>query len=217
MDTTEAAGRTPDDRLTDEPGGRVGAPPAADAAAPDGSGADERQVVSTAIRSQRSTKDIVISLLVLLVPIALLIGLGRVFLGADTPTQVDPAPTVQQARAANLFPVGGVTGLDDDWRTVTADFRRGDTGATLRIGYLTPGDDGVQLVQSSVPAEQLLPAELTRTGQPQGAVEIGGRSWQRYSARAGELALVLLEPARTVIIVGPAPEDELRELAASLT
>ncbi|MEE6256979.1 DUF4245 domain-containing protein [Plantactinospora sonchi] len=216
MDTTEAAGRTPDDRLTDEPGGRDASPPAADAA-PDGSGADQRQVVSTAIRSQRSPRDIVISLLVLLVPIALLIGLGRAFLGADTPTEVDPAPIVQQARAANLFPVGEVTGLGDGWHTVTADFRRADTGATLRIGYLTPDDDGVQVVQSSVPAERLLPDELTRDGQPRGAVEIGGRSWQRYTARADELAFVLLEPGRTVIVVGPASEDELRRLAASLT
>ncbi|ROT32149.1 DUF4245 domain-containing protein [Micromonospora sp. HM5-17] len=223
MDTAPSIGRTPDDRLPDQPGAdgpdarTVGPEAPAD---PPGAADPEhvrREVVSTAIRSQRSTRDIVLSLVVLLVPIALLIGFGRVFLGADTPTEIDPAPTVQLARAANVFPVSEATGLGDGWRTVSADFRRGDTGATLRIGYLSPDDDGLQLVQSNVPAEELIPAELTRAGQPQGTVEIAGRGWQRYTARAGELALVLLEPGRTVIVVGQAPEEDLRHLAASLT
>ncbi|MBE1487031.1 hypothetical protein H4W31_002669 [Plantactinospora soyae] len=174
------------------------------------------QVVPTAIRSQRSTKDIVISLLVLLVPIALVLGFGRVFLNADQPTVVDPAPAIQQARAANAFPVSEPTGLGDQWRTVRADYTRGDAGASLRIGYLSPDDSGLQLVQSNIPAEQLLPAELTRSGQPQGATELGGRSWQRYTARPGELALVLLEPDRTVIVVGQVPEGDLRQIALSL-
>nr|WP_323373971.1 DUF4245 domain-containing protein [Plantactinospora alkalitolerans] len=177
---------------------------------------DADQVVPTAIRSQRSTKDIVISLLVLLVPIALVLGFGRVFLGADQPTVVDPAAAVQQARAANAFPVSEPTGLGDGWRTVRADFTRGDSGASLRIGYLSPDDGGLQLVQSNTPAEQLLPAELTRNGQPQGTTELGGRTWQRYTARAGELALVLLEPDRTVIVVGRVPEGDLRQIALSL-
>jgi hypothetical protein len=173
-------------------------------------------VVPAAIRSQRSTKDVVISLLVLLVPIALMIGFGRVFLGADQPTVVDPAPTIQQARAANAFPVSEPTALGDGWRTVRADFKREDSGASLRIGYLSPDDGGIQLVQSSIPAEQLLPAELTSGGQPQGATELAGRNWQRYSARPGELALVLLEPDRTVIVVGRVPEGDLRRIALAL-
>ncbi|WP_405113723.1 DUF4245 domain-containing protein [Micromonospora sp. NBC_01405] len=164
-------------------------------------------------RSERSPKDMAISLLVLLVPIVLLLAFYRGFLGGDQPSTVDPAPALEQAHAANAFPVSQPTGLGDDWKTVSASYRSVEGGSSLRIGYLTPEGRGAQLVQSSVPPEQLLPAELTAEGQPQGPTELGGRSWQRYTARGNEQALVLLEPDRTVIVVGDARENELRRLA----
>ncbi|WP_416901102.1 DUF4245 domain-containing protein [Micromonospora echinospora] len=167
-------------------------------------------------RSERSPKDMAISLLVLLVPIALLLAFYRGFLGGEEPTTVDPAPAVEQARAANVFPVAEPSGLGSDWQTVTARFQQTEQGASLRLGYLTPEGRGVQLVQSNVPVEQLLPQELTDQSQPQGALDLAGRSWQRYTARGNERALVLLEPARTVIVVGDATENELRELADSV-
>ncbi|MEV4757655.1 DUF4245 domain-containing protein [Micromonospora sp. NPDC049559] len=168
------------------------------------------------LRSERSPKDMALSLLVLLVPIALLLGFYRVFLGGDDPVPVDATPTIAEARAANAFPVSEPQGLDPKWRTVSAQFRRGDDGATLRVGYLSPDGEGVQLLQSNVPAERLLPVELTDKSRPQGPSELAGRSWQTYTARAGERALVLLESGRTVIVVGSAREEELRSLAGAL-
>ncbi|MEH1015389.1 DUF4245 domain-containing protein [Micromonospora sp. CPCC 206060] len=164
----------------------------------------------------RSPKDMAISLLVLLIPIALLLGFYRVFLGGDEPTTVDPAPVITQARSANAFPVSEPAGLAAGWRTVSARYQPVDGGATLRLGYLSPDGRGVQVVQSNVAPEKLLPAELTREGQPQGTTQLDGRSWQRYTARSNEQALVLLEPNRTVIVVGAAREQELRELAGAL-
>ncbi|MEV0727587.1 DUF4245 domain-containing protein [Polymorphospora sp. NPDC050346] len=167
-------------------------------------------------KSERSPKDMAISLLVLLVPIALIFGVYRVFFGADQPVVIDPAPAVAQARASGAFEVIDPTGVDDDWRPVTANFNGADGTATLRVGFVSPEGEGVQLVQSDVPAETLLPQELTADGQPQGVIEIGGRTWQRYTARPGERALVLLEPERTVMVVGSATEAELRDLADGL-
>ncbi|MFC0004593.1 DUF4245 domain-containing protein [Micromonospora siamensis] len=167
-------------------------------------------------RAERSPKDMALSLLVLLVPIALLLAFYRGFLGGDQPTVVDAAPAYEQARAANAFPVSEPAGLGEGWRTVSAGYRTVDGGSSLRIGYLTPEGQAAQLVQSDVPPERLIPAELTREGQPQGPVDLGGRSWQRYTARGNEQALVLLEPDRTVIVVGDARENELRQLAAAL-
>lgn len=169
-----------------------------------------------AARSERSPKDMAISLLVLLVPIALLLAFYRGFLGGDQATTVDPAPAIEQARSANVFPVSQPQGLGSDWRTVSARYQTVDGGANLRIGYLTPEGRGVQLVQSSVPAERLLPAELTDQGQPQGPTELAGRTWQRYTARGNQQALVLLEPTRTVLVIGDARDNELRELAGAL-
>ncbi|TNH28372.1 DUF4245 domain-containing protein [Micromonospora orduensis] len=167
-------------------------------------------------RSERSPKDMAISLLVLLVPIALLLAFYRGFLGGDQATTVDPAPAIEQARSANVFPVSQPQGLGSDWRTVSARYQTVDGGANLRIGYLTPEGRGVQLVQSSVPAERLLPAELTDQGQPQGPTVLAGRTWQRYTARGNQQALVLLEPTRTVLVIGDARDNELRDLAGAL-
>ncbi|MEH1167626.1 DUF4245 family protein [Micromonospora sp. CPCC 205539] len=167
-------------------------------------------------KSERSPKDMAISLLVLLVPIALLLAFYRGFLGGDQANTVDPAPAIEQARSANVFPVSQPEGLGSDWRTVSARYQTVEGGANLRLGYLSPEGRGVQLLQSSVPAERLIPAELTDQSQPQGPTELAGRNWQRYTARGNQQALVLLEPTRTVIVVGDARENELRQLAGSV-
>jgi hypothetical protein len=169
-----------------------------------------------AVRSERSPRDLAISLLVLLVPILLFLVFYRVVLGGDQPVRVDPAPAIAEARAADAFPVSEPAGLRTSWRPVNATVQTADGFRTLRIGYVSPEGSGVQLVQSNMPAERLLPAELTSNAQAQGVTKVAGRDWQRYSARAGERALVLLQPGRTVIVVGDAAEDELRDLAGAL-
>ena len=65
----------------------------------------------------------------------------------------------------------------------------------------------MQLVQSNVPADRLLPAELTGRASRRGRPSWPGATWQRYTARGNEQALVLLEPNRTVIVVGDARDD----------
>lgn len=167
-------------------------------------------------RSERRPRDMALSLVVLLVPVFVVVLIYRVVQGGDQPVEADTASAISQARAAGAFPVSDMAGLDDDWLPISAAFQQGDGGKTLRIGYVTPDDGGVQLVQSSVPADRLLPIELSADGKPQGSTDIEGETWQRYSARKGEAALVLLEPERTVIVVGHADESELRELAAAV-
>ncbi|WP_091097795.1 DUF4245 domain-containing protein [Micromonospora citrea] len=197
-----------------EPAGAPGSAPA-DGAAETGELPAPPPAVD-ARKSERSPKDMALSLLILLVPIALLLAFYRGFLGGDQPITVDPAPALESARAANAFPVSEPRELGDEWQTVTANFQTVEGGATLRLGYVTPEGRGAQLVQSNVPPEQLLPAELTAEAQPQGQTDLDGRTWQRYTARANEQALVLLEPNRTVIVVGDARDNELRHLAGSI-
>lgn len=214
MEPAQSADRVPDDRTppdgqppADVPAGGGGEPAATD---------PTPQPPVASAKSERSPKDMAISLLVLLVPIALLLAFYRGFLGGDEPTTVDPAPAIEQARSANTFPVSQPEGLGSDWSTVTARYQIVEGGANLRLGYLTPEGRGLQLLQSSVPAERLLPAELTGQSQPQGPTELAGRTWQVYTARGNQQALVLLEPTRTVIVVGDARDNELRQLAGAL-
>ncbi|MEH0841857.1 DUF4245 domain-containing protein [Micromonospora sp. CPCC 205711] len=222
---TPAAGPTsadePETALVESPAGPADSEPALVEPA-----ADERTDVPPAARpapgrrekarSERSPRDMALSLLVLLVPIALLVAFYRGFLGGEEPTTVDAAPAYEQARSASAFPISEPTGLGSGWRTVSASYRTVEGGANLRIGYLTPEGRAAQLVQSNVPPEKLIPAELTAQGQPQGPAELPGGNWQRYTGRGNEQALVLLEPNRTVIVVGDARENELRQLAGAL-
>lgn len=164
----------------------------------------------------RSPRDMAMSLAVLLIPIALLLTFYRVVLSGDAPVTVDAAPTVQQARQANAFPVVVPQGLGEDWHTSSARFTRQANGATLRIGYVDPDDDPVQLVESSVPAATLLPAELTSSAKPLGTFRAPNGVWRSYDARPGEKALVLSDGTRTIVVVGKTDVRNLEILAASL-
>ena len=158
----------------------------------------------------------VLSMAVLLVPIALLLIFYRVVLNGDAPTTVDPSAAIEEARSANAFPVVVPDGLGDDWHVASATFQRQTTGATLRIGYVDPDKNGLQLIESSVPAATLLPAELTAGAKPVGTFRADTRAWRRYDARPGEQALVFSEPNRTLIVIGDARSDHLKALAAAL-
>jgi hypothetical protein len=168
-------------------------------------------------RSERSPRDMALSLAVLLVPIALLLTFYRVVLDGDAPVTVDPTSTIQEAQQAHLFPVAVPTGLSKDWHVSDATFRRLDGGATLRIGYVDPDKDPVQLVESSVSPDKVLPAELGDTAKPSGTFRSENRAWRLYAARPGEQALVLTETGRTIVIVGKTDTRNLETLASSLS
>lgn len=157
-----------------------------------------------------------LSLAVLLVPIFLLLAFYRLVLGGETPITVDPGPAISQASSSAAFPVAVPTGLGDDWHVTAATFRRDGEGATLRLGYVDPDTDPALLVQSSVPPTELIRAELGADAGPRGTVRLGERTWQRYDARRGETALLLIEKGRTTIVVGTADPKRVQALAASL-
>lgn len=163
----------------------------------------------------RRPRDLMFSLAVLLVPIGLVLLFFQ-FVGGDREvTVVDPGPAIAEARAAGLS-VAAPQGLADGWKPTSAVTRIKDGTVTLRIGYVSPSGGFVQLVESNADAAELLRDELGGGGRPGRVAELGGRSWQTYPGRESERALVLTEPERTVIVLGRAPESELRELAAAL-
>jgi hypothetical protein len=173
--------------------------------------------VTVGKRGGRSPRDMAMSLGILLLPIALLLIFYRVVLDGDKPVSVDTEPTLQQARAAAAFEVVVPRDLGDDWHPVSATFARGADGATLRIGYVDPDRDPIQLIESSAPTAALIPVELGSEPKATSTFRDGARTWQRYDARPGEEALVLLEKDRTVIVVGTTDAENLEDFAASLS
>jgi len=177
----------------------------------------ERVSEPTTRRRDKTGRDMVLSLSVLLVPI-LVIGAILRACGSSEPTVIDPSSAIDNARRAALFTVIVPEGLGPDWRSVSASFARTSDGTagTLRLGYLAPGGGQVQLVESNEEAGALLSRELGEDVRSQGEVRIDGQAWASSLVRGEERALVLAEPDRTVIGVGRASPDELTTLAAAL-
>ncbi|MEV4344835.1 DUF4245 domain-containing protein [Actinoplanes sp. NPDC049596] len=205
-----ASSAAPDKEPPAAASSEAAAAPAAGAASEDGA------PVRLARGQERSPRDMAMSLLVLLVPIALLLIFYRTVLNGDAPITVDPAGSLQEAQKANVFTVLQPTGLGDDWHVSSASFRRETTGATLRIGYVDPDKDALQLVESNVPSATLLPTELTKDAKPAGEFRSDAGVWRLYDARPGEKALVLADQTRTVIVIGKSSVDDLEDFAGAL-
>ncbi len=191
--------------------------------------ADPPRARSQSSRAGLGSRDIVLSLLALIVPLLLLAGGYKVLFNGDHPIAVDPAGSYAAARGAGAFAVQEPRGLPAGWTVVSSAYApEGGAasaggagvdagGAVLRVGYVTPGGGGVQVIQSNQPPEVLLPAELGATAAPGGLRAVGTRSWQWYpSLRAGAAALVTVDDNRVTIVIGTATEPELTALATSL-
>ena len=207
MDTPTSAAQTAAQTAAGTP-----AEPAGPPAVPAGPPADP----AVAGRPSRRPRDLLLSLAVLLIPVVLMMGIYRVVQGGDRPLTVDAAATFEEARSAGDFPAAVPAGLAGGWQTLSARYVPGDGRAVLRVGYLSPSGAGYQLVESDHATEALLGEELTVAARPIGTRQVAGREWRLYQARPGERALVLVEPERTLIVVGSGPESELTALAASL-
>lgn len=162
----------------------------------------------------RHFRDLAISLVVLLIPLAAVVALFRLRGGEDT-VVVDPSTAVAEARRES-FPVAEPQGLSEQWRPISAAYQPKADGATLRIGYLTPAGGALQLVESTEPVDPLLIRELGDNTRPTGVMPAGSRSWDAYDVRGDEHALVAVENGRTLIVIGRADVAELEHLAAAL-
>jgi hypothetical protein len=170
-------------------------------------------------RQSRGMRDMVLSLVVLLIPVAIIAAVYWAH-GDDSPMVVDTTAAITEAQAAQAFEVSPPHGLDSGWRAISAAFDPGTVavpGALLRIGYVTPAGGSVQLIESNAARDGLLIHELGDNTMPEGVVSVAGQAWNSYQDRNGEHALVLADGARTLIVIGTADAAELQALAASVS
>lgn len=166
--------------------------------------------------SSRRPRDLVISLLVLLVPTLVLVGGYQVLAGRHDPVPVDSTAQIAAAHHAGLE-VHVPEQLGEQWVPVTAAFQQEELGPTLRLGYLTPDGHPVQLAQTAAPVNDVVGRELGAGAQALEAAPSAGATWWWYDTQQDKRALVRHEAGLTLVIVGPEPAaQELTELAASL-
>ena len=159
----------------------------------------------------------IISLAVLLVPLIALVAFCQPDKSSQVQRPIDPSRTYQAAARLSGFEVREPAGLGSAWRATHASFRTDrDKAPVLRVSYLTPEGDYVQLVQSGAAAPTVIPEELGE-GKMRGQTELAGVTWQQYAGRrAGDTAFVLIEPKLTTIVVGEASVERLRTFASAL-
>lgn len=171
-------------------------------------------------RPRQTARDMVISLAVIgafLVPVLLLV---------PRPSQleqppVDVAGTAVGARERVDWPVP-VPQVPDGWTPNAARLEQpgADGVDTWAVGWVTPSDDYAGLRVAGGATDAWL-RETTRSGELEGAQDVGGTSWDVYSrsperrSDAPFRALVREDGDVTTAVVGTAEVPELIELAAA--
>ena len=168
-------------------------------------------MAADAAKRVRRPRDMALSLAVLLVPIFGILLVGRFFYGDTTTATVDPQVALSGAARASMSPIPEGQ-VPEGWKVVSAMYRDG----VLRLGYLTGDDKGVQLVQGKGDSAGLIGTELTPSAKQVGTLDVAGVSWQRWTGRPGESALVRVTGTVTVIAVGQVSEEDLVKLVTAV-
>jgi hypothetical protein len=168
-------------------------------------------------RGGRSTKDMALSMAVLLIPVFLFLIGYRVFFAGDAPIPVDAAQIYATAQHDAHFQVLVPQDLPSGWTPIAAKFDPPVGAAVLRVSYVTPAKSGLQLIESDRPVDSLLPDELGTDAQPGNLTDIAGRQWREYPVvKGGGRALVLAADGYTTVITGTATDNDMRTFAAML-
>lgn len=180
--------------------------------------------MATNARLKTSVRDMLFSLAVIAVPIALVLILKPSKPG-DPVRVIDNASyqtMLGAARQSEPFTVLAPTGLPTSWRLTSVNYQpQGATAADWHLGYLTPGGGYASVEQTTEPLASFLNDQHS-DASPNTAVQINGATpnvWQRYTGTTPTGLRTLLfhtDAKSTVIVAGSASMTELEELATDL-
>lgn len=173
-------------------------------------------------RLRKTTRDMVLSLAVIGIPIGLVLLIEPSTPGNPVNAIGSTAfqQTLDAARVAEPFPILVPHGLSSGWQATSETYQEpGDGPADWHVGYLAPDGGYVDLDQTTEPFGDFLNDQGSDATQgPQ--VEIGGTYWQFYSGdKPAALSTILVrnDAKYSVIVAGSAPLRELEQFAQSLT
>jgi len=180
--------------------------------------------MATKSRLRTTVRDMVFSLAVIAVPLAVALAIKPSRAG-DPVHVIDAASfqtTLSAARQSEPFPVLAPSGLPADWRLTSMNYQpSGVTAADWHLGYLLPGGSYASLEQTTQPLASFLNDQHS-DASPNTAVQIAGATpnvWQRYTGRtpAGLRTILFHTDAKdTVMVAGSASLAQLEQLAAAL-
>ncbi len=192
------------------------------AAAPETGTPNDQQPVKPVIRAaaaKRANASVIGMLVALVLSIAAFLP---VVLMNPTPKSDGYRPDINvSAVAGNAAGVAGFTPVaPDTGGTFRSNYARWESGAgsgvaTWEVGYLTPKESFIGLVQTRQSNPTWL-LQQTKSAPVTGTRNAGGRDWQLRDTGKGEKSMVLDYRGTTVILTGPAQLDEFSVLAAAV-
>jgi len=179
------------------------------------------------VRNPRaSVRDMIISMLVLLVPVVAIYWFFNVEPDEPTVTAVAVAPTLATARTESPFPILAPTNLPDTWKPTRVTWAKpGDaliggeiaTSHVWVLGVLSPDKVYLALETRDTPAATFV-KDATREGANDGTSTLGGQVWTRYlSSDARTRSLVLTTDDVTTVISGDTSYSALEAYAGTLS
>lgn len=169
----------------------------------------------------------VLSLLVILVPLAIIIALFSHDPAPDEDQkyQVNWQQAVDQAVAANKFEVQTLSAVPADWSPTKARWLQpgeaisGDlkaAGFTLELGFVIDKNLFVGIDQTVAPLRPYLKF-VGREPLEDGTIAVNGQTWQRYRSTDGRTtSLVSTLKGRNTIVVGDTDAEHLAQVATML-
>jgi hypothetical protein len=179
--------------------------------------AGAKPVDPAALRLARTPWDMTKAVLILLVPVLVAVAVYVFFFGGSNPIAISTTDTYATAAADAHFTVLEPADLPKGWTPITIAYEPGNGTSLLRVGFVSPGGAGVQLIESDQPADTLLADELGATPPTASSVQLGDLTWgQIATAKRGDRALVSTDHGRTVIVTGQASEADLETFVSHL-
>jgi len=173
-------------------------------------------------RYQRTPGGLVGAMLVtVLVVVAFAAFRGLTRDNEPTPVRaVDYATWVKAGRADGKLALLVPDPLPLGWRATSASYATGSAPA-WHLGLLTSEDSYVGVEEARESVDDLVAEHVDADATQGDAVRIGGQRWQSWTDAGGDYAVgrSLKGPDGTpesVLVVGTAPADQVREVAASL-
>lgn len=180
--------------------------------------------MATNSRLRTTVRDMLLSLAVIAVPIAVAMAIKPSKAG-DPVHVIDAASfqtTLSAARQSEPFTVLAPSGLPAGWRLTSVNYQpSGAAAADWHLGYLLPDGSYASLEQTTEPLASFLNDQHSDAG-PNTAVQIAGATpnvWQRYTGTtpAGLRTILFDTGAKsTVMVAGSASLAQLEQLAVAL-
>ncbi len=171
--------------------------------------------------SGRGVGPLAIGTIVLAVIVLALTGLTRACSFSPTaPTvdrgavqRIDVAQSAREASVAVPFALRAPA-MPADWIAQSSDVRPVGGTRAFRLGWVTPDNAFVRLVQSDAPEDALVTSEQ---GAPPalGPVEVGGRTWTTYRGVRGEALWVTDVDGVRWVVTGDASPARFTQLATT--